>query len=446
MNSEKSSSTDSSLCRQHESLESPSSLTSNEKKPCEEVSLPPIDGGYQAWMFLAASTMIEALVWGFAFSFGVFENYYRNNDQIEGSSMVAVIGTCATGVAYLSCPVVIVTMILLPRYARWVSTVGLSLMCLSLAMASFATSVTTLVLSQGIGFGIGGCIAYSPSIMFMSEWFDKRRGLAFGMVWAGSGISGIIFPLILGKFLDHLGYKTTLRICSVLLFVLAAPFLYFHRPRIPISKDIAHHRLNAKFMLNPVFIVYQASNILEALGFFIPAIYLPTFARHIGASELVASLTVTALNLASVFGSISMGHLSDRCHVWICITISSIGTVVSVFLLWGLATNVAVLMLFSVAYGLFAGSYSATWSGTIRAVQKVDSDADATIIFSVIAFGRGIGNVVSGPFSEFLFRADPWKGVAGEAYGTGYGLMIVCTGLTVATSGMCLLARLFKRL
>lgn len=335
-------------------------------------------------------------------------------------------------------------MILLPRYARWFSTVGLCLMCLSLAMASFAKSVTHLVLSQGIGFGIGGCIAYSPSIMFMSEWFDKRRGLAFGMVWAGSGISGILFPLVLGRLLGHLGYQTTLRICSALLFVLAAPFLYFHRPRLPISKEIAHHRFNCKFLLNPVFITYQCSNVLEALGFFIPAIYLPTFARDMGTSELLASLTVTALNLASVFGSISMGHLSDRCHVWICIAISSIGTALAVFLLWGFSTNIAVLLVFSVAYGIFAGSYSATWSGMIRDVQRVDSAADATIIFSVIAFGRGIGNVVSGPFSEFLLRADDWTGRAGGAYGSQFGLLIVITGLTVATSGMCLIARFFK--
>ena len=335
-------------------------------------------------------------------------------------------------------------MILLPRYARWFSTVGLGLMCLSLAMASFATSVTHLVLSQGIGFGIGGCIAYSPSIMFMSEWFDKRRGLAFGMVWAGSGVSGILFPLVLGKLLNHVGFQTTLRICSVCLFVLAAPFLYFHRPRLPISKEIAHHRLHAKFLLSPVFIVYQSSNVLEALGFFIPSIYLPTFARELGASELLASLTVTALNLASVFGSITMGHLSDRCHVLICISICSIGTTAAIFLLWGLSTNIAVLMVFSVAYGIFAGSYSATWSGMIRAVQRADSTADATIIFSVIAFGRGIGNVVSGPFSEFLLRADNWQGLAGGAYGSGFGLLIVVTGLTATTSGMCLLARCFK--
>lgn len=98
-----SSSACSSLCRKQDSTESPSCSTSNEKGPFEP-PLPPIDGGYQAWMFLAASTMIEALVWGFAFSFGVFENYYRDNEEIKGSNMVAVIGTCAT-VSYFDPPV-----------------------------------------------------------------------------------------------------------------------------------------------------------------------------------------------------------------------------------------------------------------------------------------------------------------------------------------------------
>ncbi|KAJ5536966.1 MFS monocarboxylate transporter [Penicillium frequentans] len=442
MDTERSSSTNSNTSRDQELLPCNSKLDP-EKAPLED-DLPPVDGGFHAWMFLAASTMIEALVWGFAFSFGVFESYYRDSDLLKGSHMVAIIGTCATGVAYLSCPVVIVIMILLPRYARWFSTAGCILMCLSLAMGSFSTNTTHLVLSQGVGFGIGGCIAYSPSIMFMSEWFDKRRGLAFGMVWAGSGVSGILFPLVLGKLLDRFGFATTLRICSVLLFVLAAPFLYFHRPRLPISKNIAHHRFNVKFLRNPVFLMYQACNALEAFGFFLPAIYLPTFARSIGASELPASLTVTAYNLASVFGSISMGHLSDRCHALRCITISTIGTVVSIFLLWGFSTNIAVLMVFSVSYGIFAGSFSATWSGMIREVQKVDTRSDATIVFSVIAFGRGIGNVVSGPFSEFLLRVDNWQGQAAGAYGTGYGLLIVCTGLTALASGMCLFARYSK--
>ena len=33
---------------------------------------------------------------GFAFAFGVFEKYYRDLEDFQGSDMVAVIGTCAT--------------------------------------------------------------------------------------------------------------------------------------------------------------------------------------------------------------------------------------------------------------------------------------------------------------------------------------------------------------
>jgi MFS family permease len=80
-------------------------------------------------------------------------------------------------------------MILVPKIARWVSTIGVVIMCFSLAMSSFSTNVTHLILSQGIGFGIGGCFAYTPTILFMSEWFAKRKGLAFGVVWVSFGNS-----------------------------------------------------------------------------------------------------------------------------------------------------------------------------------------------------------------------------------------------------------------
>lgn len=33
---------------------------------------------------------------GFAFSFGVFQSYYHENEIVQVSNMVAVIGTCAT--------------------------------------------------------------------------------------------------------------------------------------------------------------------------------------------------------------------------------------------------------------------------------------------------------------------------------------------------------------
>lgn len=404
--------------------------------------LAPVDGGFQAWMFLAACVMIEALIWGFAFSFGVFQKYYHDHEAFQDSSMVAVIGTCATGISYLSCPLVIIAMILLPRWGRWFSSVGLTIMCLSLALGSFSTNVTHLVLSQGVGFGVGGCIAYSPSILYMDEWFVNRRGLAFGITWAGSGVSGIIFPIGLEKLLGRYGFETTLRVISVIVFLLAAPFIYFHRPRLPARRTVDYQRLNFRFLTTRIFCFYQLGNIIEALGFFLPGIYLPSYARSIGATDFLSSLTVTLLNLASVFGSVTMGHLTDRYHAITCITISTIGSTLSVFFLWGFSTSLPTLLVFSIAYGLFAGCYSATWAGITHEVRRVDPSADATIIFGVIAFGRGVGNVVSGPLSEAILGPLAESAVAG--YGSGYGLIILCTGLSCLLSGVCIVAHYMK--
>lgn len=58
-------------------------------------SLPPVDGGKQAWLFLAACFAVEMLVWGFPFAFGVFQNYYSTNPPFAGQPNIAVIGTCA---------------------------------------------------------------------------------------------------------------------------------------------------------------------------------------------------------------------------------------------------------------------------------------------------------------------------------------------------------------
>ncbi|KAJ5864216.1 uncharacterized protein N7529_006132 [Penicillium soppii] len=410
----------------------------------DEKSLPPVDGGFHAWMFLGACVMLEALIWGFAFAFGVFQKYYHSHEAFQDSSMVAVIGTCATGISYLSCPLVIAAMILLPQMGRWFSSIGLTIMCLSLALGSFSTNVNHLVLSQGVGFGIGGCIAYSPSILYMDEWFVNRRGLAFGITWAGSGVSGLIFPIGLEKLLSQFGFETTLRVISVIMFVLAAPFLYFHRPRLPVSKSISYNRFNFRFLYNKVFLFYQFSNIMEAVGFFLPGIYLPSYARSIGASDFLSSLTVTLLNLASVFGSVAMGHLADRYHAITCITISTLGSTFSLFFLWGFSSTIPTLLVFSVAYGLFAGCYSATWSGITHEVRRVDPTADSTMIFAVIAFGRGIGNVVSGPFSEALFGVSLWKDSEIGGYGTEYGLIILCAGISAFLSGVCIVAHHFK--
>lgn len=254
----------------------------------------------------------------------------------------------------------------------------------------------------------------------------------------------MIFPLAIEWSLGQYGIKATLRISAVALFILAAPFLYFHRPRLPVSTTVSHHRLNFHFLYSKVYLIYQLGNTLEAVGFFLPTIYLPTYARSLGANDFMSSLTVTLVNLATVVSSVMIGFLSDRFHVTTCILISTVGTVISVFLIWGFAVTMPSLYVFCIAYGLLAGGFSSTWSGISQEIQKANPEADATVIFPFMETGRGVGNVVSGPLSEALLKADSWRGHAWGTYGSGYGTLVVCTGATALIGGVSVVARSLK--
>jgi hypothetical protein len=63
---------------------------------------------------------------------------------------------------------------------------GVLMMALALATSSFATSVAHLIVTQGILYGIGGSISYSTCLILIDEWFDNRKGFAFGIMLVSS--------------------------------------------------------------------------------------------------------------------------------------------------------------------------------------------------------------------------------------------------------------------
>jgi len=58
-------------------------------------SLPPTDGGKDAWLCLFACFMLEAMIWGFPSCYGVFQEYYATSEEFSGQSNIAVVGACA---------------------------------------------------------------------------------------------------------------------------------------------------------------------------------------------------------------------------------------------------------------------------------------------------------------------------------------------------------------
>ncbi|RMZ71552.1 MFS monocarboxylate transporter [Pyrenophora seminiperda CCB06] len=246
------------------------------------ISLPPVDGGKDAWLFLAASFVVEALVWGFPFSYGVFQEYYSTHEPFAGDSNVAVIGTCAMICLtmhdlYMAIRSPALGNYVWPHLQRWATAGGLIVMCLALGLSSLSNKTTELIASQGVIYALGGSLTYSPCILYMDEWFNKRKGLAYGIMWAGTGLAGVILPLVMEWMLNKYGFRTTLRVWAVCLFVFTAPLLYFVRPRIPLAPKQRARKIDFTFLGTSTFGIHQACNIIEALV----SSFLPSTSPHL---------------------------------------------------------------------------------------------------------------------------------------------------------------------
>lgn len=120
-------------------------------------------------------------------------------------------------------------------------------------------------------YAIGGSIAYSPCILYIDEWFVSRKGLAYGIMWAGNGLAGVILPLLLQSLLGTMGYQSTLRLWSGVLFALAAPLSYFIKPRVPVHGASKARPWDLRFWGMREFLCYQFCSVVEATGFFLPS-------------------------------------------------------------------------------------------------------------------------------------------------------------------------------
>ena len=137
--------------------------------------------------------------------------------------------------------------------------------------------------------------------------------------------------------------------------------------------------------------------------------------------------------------------LVDRYHVTVPILVSAIGQVIAAFVLWGLTNGQPMLYVFALAWGMFGGGFSATWSGYAATLQQKHPNVhhDTGLILAMMAAGRGIGAVISGPMSESLLGSG-WRSDAGFAYGTNYGILIVFAGVSAVFSAIACIGRPLK--
>lgn len=324
--------------------------------------LPAVDGGRAAWRLLLAAFVFEALLWGFPLSFGVFQEYYSHLPEFENNPYISAIGTTASGISYLGAPLVA------PLIRRWAAYrsqmiwIGWPLCILGLVAGSFANTLGTLLLTQGVMYGIGFIIFYYPILSMVDEFWIRRRGMAYGLLCSASGASGAVTPVIIQLLLRKYGYKTTLRSVAVALVVLTGPLIPFLKGRLQ-HHQATNLRTDWSFLNKRLFWTYSMSNLLMGLGYFFPAVFLPSYATLVGLQGSRGALLLTLMSVAQVAGQFGFGYISDKkIPLNALISISALIAATATLTIWGLSRTMLPLAFFAVLYGFFGAGYTAMWA------------------------------------------------------------------------------------
>lgn len=165
----------------------------------------------------------------------------------------------------------------MPHYTRTIQVIGLIVSTAGLISSAFVTSPTHLIGTVGVLYPFSAAL-YLPCATMIYEWFYEWRGLATGIMFAGTGVGGTLFPIILDGLLKKFGYKATMVSLGIAFFALNAVSLVFIRRRIPLAPAVAHRRPKVEWraLSSGAFACGFLVLLLSSLGNFNPTLWIPS--------------------------------------------------------------------------------------------------------------------------------------------------------------------------
>jgi MFS family permease len=202
---------------------------------------------------------------------------------------------------------------------RWTVMFGAVMISAGLALST-GGETWQLYVGQGlfIGFlGIGGMNA--PFYVYVSRWFDRRRGSALALISSGSYLAGAIWPSLFEQAIAAVGWRQTMLFFGVLEVAVVMPLAMIFLTRAPelphIGGSLASSRTpNTVFGWPPnlVFALIAAAVIFCCIPMAMPQFHLPAFCSDLGISPAHGAAMLSVL-LGTAFVSRQFwGWVADR--------------------------------------------------------------------------------------------------------------------------------------
>ena len=326
--------------------------------------------------------------------------------------------------------------ILMSRIAERVGTrstviVGSLMIGLGLSISTFGPP-WPLWIGHGLFIGLiglGGINA--PLYIYVSRWFDRRRGSALALISSGTYVAGAFWPPIFEQVIANFGWRQAMLWYALAEIVVVVPLaaIYFRAPPevihpAEVSGDNPGKARVLGWPSNAVFALMCSAGVLCCIPMAMPQGHLVAFCSDLGISRSMGALMLSVLLGTAFLSRQVWGVISDR--------IGGLATVL-VGSAWQAASMTAFLLtqnevgLFTVA-AAFGLGFSGIIPAYVLAVRELFPASEASwriptlLLFS--GGGMAAGSWLAGLIYDHL-------GFYAPAFAVGIGanifnLLIVC--------------------
>ncbi|PCH43672.1 MFS general substrate transporter [Wolfiporia cocos MD-104 SS10] len=403
----------------------PSEIVVSEDTNSQPVEIP--DGGLQAWLSVLGGFLVLFVTFGYSNSFGVFQDYYT----LKGASSSSNISWIGSVQLFLTFFMGLPAGRLFDKgYFHVTNAIGSFLFVFCMFMLSLAdpSKYYQLILSQGVGLGLGSGLLLVPAQSVQAHHWKKHRAFAMGIVAsgismvlldkrmepndhpAGSGFGGIVYPIMLNQLINgSVGFAWGVRAAAFLTLGLLVVANLTMTTRLPSAKNRpAQPKVDIKAILfDSAYTLVEFGFFFTLWGLYYPYFYLQLWMNTHGLSATVALYSIAIMNAGSIPGRIVLNILADSYGQFnvLCPVILAMGALV--FAMFGLE-SVGAVIVFAILYGFFSGCcmsllYATLLASLANSMEEVGIRLG--IVYCVGAFAFLTGTPIDG---ALLGSVDAW--------------------------------------
>ena len=318
---------------------------------------------------------------------------------------------------------------------RWTVMFGALMIAAGLALSTFGPP-WPLWIGHGLFIGLiglGGINA--PLYIYVSRWFDRRRGSALALISSGSYLAGALWPPVFERAIAAFGWRQTMLWYAIAEIVIVVPLaaIYFRHPPEVIHPAETAARAGSQARVlgwppNAVFAMMCCAAVLCCIPMAMPQGHLVAFCSDLGISRSVGALMLSVLLGTAFLSRQIWGAISDRIGGLATVLIGSAWQAASMtaFLL---TQNEVGLFTVAAAFGL---GFSGIIPAYVLALRELFPASEASWRIPTLLLFSGLGMAAGGWLAGLLYDHFGYYAPA-FAFGIGANILnLMVVGTLVA--------------